>query len=266
MTYVATLWHVFLLVMRRLADNAIMKRFNSPPNWPAPPEGWVPPQDWQPDPSWPPAPADWVWWVEDASATTPPSAKKLPTHRKDDSSMKNSSTLRSDIQAAANRMASTFGAKRELNRLESELWDGETVSLITSGSYAGGVGLLVLTDRRLLFVAHGITGSKNEDFPLDKITSISFTTGMLLGSIDIHAGGNKSTITNISKSEGKDFVGTARASIGNLNQAPAHASAPAAAPAKSVAEQLQELKGLLDAGILTQEQFDAKAAPLIAQL
>ena len=45
----------------------MMLRFNPAPGWPTPPAGWAPPPDWQPDPSWPPAPADWHWWVDDAT-------------------------------------------------------------------------------------------------------------------------------------------------------------------------------------------------------
>lgn len=158
-------------------------------------------------------------------------------------------------------MTLSMGTKRELRRLEPELWDGETVTAITSGSYGGGVGLLVLTDRRLLFVAHGVLASKNEDYPLDRITSVTFTGGLLLGSIDIHAAGAKASITNVAKAEGKDFVATVR---GHLTSG---GPGPVATPgAKSVAEQLQDLKGLLDAGVLTQEQYDAKAGPLIAEL
>jgi hypothetical protein len=46
---------------------------------------------------------------------------------------------------------------------------------------------------------------------------------------------------------------------------PPAAPAPAAAPTSSVAEQLTQLKGLLDAGALTQEEFDAEKQKVLAQ-
>jgi hypothetical protein len=46
---------------------------------------------------------------------------------------------------------------------------------------------------------------------------------------------------------------------------PPPAPAPAAAPTSSVAEQLTQLKGLLDAGALTQEEFDAEKQKVLAQ-
>jgi hypothetical protein len=47
--------------------------------------------------------------------------------------------------------------------------------------------------------------------------------------------------------------------------APAPAAAPAAAaPAGGVTEQLTQLKGLLDSGVLTQAEFDAAKAKVLA--
>ena len=46
-------------------------------------------------------------------------------------------------------------------------------------------------------------------------------------------------------------------------QAPPEA-APAAAPAGGITEQLTQLKGLLDSGVLTQEEFDAAKAKALA--
>jgi membrane protease subunit (stomatin/prohibitin family) len=45
--------------------------------------------------------------------------------------------------------------------------------------------------------------------------------------------------------------------------APQYAPAPPAAPQKSVSEQLTELKQLLDAGVLTQPEFDAAKAKVL---
>lgn len=45
----------------------MVKKFNSPPNWPTPPVGFVPPPGWQPDPTWGPAPEGWKLWVDDRS-------------------------------------------------------------------------------------------------------------------------------------------------------------------------------------------------------
>ena len=47
-------------------------------------------------------------------------------------------------------------------------------------------------------------------------------------------------------------------------QAPAPAAPPAAAPAGGITEQLTQLKGLLDSGVLSQQEFDAAKAKVLA--
>jgi hypothetical protein len=51
-----------------------------------------------------------------------------------------------------------------------------------------------------------------------------------------------------------------------MQQQPAPAAAPvaAAAPAGGITEQLTQLKGLLDTGVLTQEEFEAAKAKALA--
>jgi hypothetical protein len=74
-------------------------------------------------------------------------------------------SLRPDIQAAKNKMQTRLGAGREMKRLTTYLWEGESVHLMAAGRYGGGTGLVVLTDRRLLFVMDGVMRQTIEDFP-----------------------------------------------------------------------------------------------------
>ena len=92
---------------------------------------------------------------------------------------------RPDIEQAKNRMATKFGGKRELRKLQEHIWPGETVERMATGAYGGGLGLLVMTDKRLIFLKEGMLSSTLEDFPFDKITSIQWSTGMLMGKIQI---------------------------------------------------------------------------------
>jgi len=63
-----------------------------------------------------------------------------------------SDELRPDIAAAKERMRTKLGAGKEIKKLLEHLHEGETVHTMLMGSYGRGQGLLVLTDRRLLFV------------------------------------------------------------------------------------------------------------------
>jgi hypothetical protein len=57
--------------------------------------------------------------------------------------------------------------------LPSILWKDEHIERLVQGSYGGGTGLLVSTNKRLVFVDKGMTKLKVEDFPYDKISSHS---------------------------------------------------------------------------------------------
>ena len=179
--------------------------------------------------------------------------------------------IRPDIAAAMSRMGTKIGAGKELRALPSELWPTETVMHLTSGTYSNGNGLLVVTDARILFLFMGVIRSMSEDFRYDRISSIEYKGGMLLATITVYVSNQKAVIQNVEKSLAKRIVDEVRATIHNP-QTPyvpvQQASGPAVAPpiGDSVADQLLKLKQLLDAGVLSQAEYDQKRSILIAQL
>jgi hypothetical protein len=74
--------------------------------------------------------------------------------------------LRPDIAAAVKGWK--YGGKREIKKLVEHLQEGETVDVIATGFYGGGKGIVVLTDRRLMFVKEGIMSKSSEDFPFSR--------------------------------------------------------------------------------------------------
>ena len=186
--------------------------------------------------------------------------------------------LRPDIAEAAGRMDTQMGAKREIRSLETQLWEGEQVQHLASGLYAGGTGLVALTDRRLLFYMDGRMKKASEDFPLEKISSVQWTSGMMLGSLTIFASGNKAEITNMSKVGGKLIADIIRNRLTLHPPAPAAqppAAPPVPAPVQTLApasgegdvfEALEKLGKLRDAGIVTAAEFEAKKAELLARI
>jgi hypothetical protein len=170
--------------------------------------------------------------------------------------------LRADVAAAKNKMRVKFGAGREIKRLTGHLWEGETVEQMTTGTYGKGTGLVALTDRRLLFIHEGVMSHSSEDFPMDKVSSVQWSAGMMTGEIVIFASGNKSEIKMVNKDDGKEIVDTIRHRISAQSDAPASPANSTTAPADPI-EQLKKLGELRDAGILTPEEFDAKKADLL---
>jgi Bacterial PH domain/Short C-terminal domain len=170
--------------------------------------------------------------------------------------------LRADIAAAKEKMRARVGAGREIKRLTRHLWEGETVDRLTMGAYGRGTGLVVLTDRRLLFVHEGVMSQSSEDFPMDKVSSVQWRSGMLLGEIVIFASGNKTEIKNVNKDDGKEIVDTIRHRISARSDTSPSSANSTTVPADPI-EQLKKLGELRDAGILTPEEFDAKKADLL---
>ena len=92
---------------------------------------------------------------------------------------------RPDIVAATARMSWKMGGKRELKKLAGHLHEGETVRFIAEGTYEHDQGIVVLTDVRLLFLFHGVTRQRKEDFPLDRISSVQTKSGMVKGEMKV---------------------------------------------------------------------------------
>jgi hypothetical protein len=182
-------------------------------------------------------------------------------------------SLRSDIQAAKDKMQTRFGAGREMKRLVSHLWEGELVELMAAGTYGAGQGLVVLTDRRLLFVMDGLTRQTIEDFPMDKISSVQWSSGMVMGTLTIFASGNKADIEQVNKKDGKQIADAVRGRLalpGQRPAAPQHAvHLPVAAPpvgGPDVYEQLRKLGELRELGVVTPEEFESKKRELLARI
>jgi Bacterial PH domain/Short C-terminal domain len=177
--------------------------------------------------------------------------------------------LRSDISAARDQMSYKLGSGREIKRLIEHLWEGESVERMLSGNYGKGAGLLVLTDRRLLFVKDGVMSKTSEDFPLEKVSSVQWSSGIALGTVTIFASGNKAEIGNVQKRDGKALVDRVRARLATQDAGPAAARESAAEPAAaagSITDQIRKLGELHDAGILTDDEFATKKAELLGRM
>lgn len=169
--------------------------------------------------------------------------------------------LRPDIQAAADRMDSKFGARREIRRLTGHLWEDETVLHLAGGFYGGGLGLVALTSRRLLFIREGWTGRATEDFPLDKLSSVQWNSGMVQGSLTVFASGNKAEIKQIVKADGARIADAIR----NRQAPPAPQAAVTPEPQQEpgLVDELTRLWDLVQQGALTRPEFEAAKARLL---
>lgn len=108
----------------------------------------------------------------------------------------------------------------ELGHLAGHLLQGEEVARIVGGTCGGGIGILVLTDRRVIFLRDGWTGQTFEDFPLEKVSSVQWTAGVMSGTLTIFTSGNKSAVTHMDKDTGKALADDVRATISGPGRPP----------------------------------------------
>ncbi|WP_319462517.1 SHOCT domain-containing protein [Micromonospora sp. RTP1Z1] len=171
---------------------------------------------------------------------------------------------RPDIVAAAARMGWRIGGKRELKMLAGHLYEGETVRSIAQGTYTGKQGILVLTDVRLLFLFHGVIGQAKEDFPLRSISSVKTKSGLGTGELSVFASGTSASISGIIKSDLEPLANAIRQELSSQ-----HTASPTASPPKAADDPydaLQKLASLRDAGVLTDEEFEAKKRDLLGRI
>jgi hypothetical protein len=178
--------------------------------------------------------------------------------------------VRPDIDAAAAKLSSTLGSKREIQRLPEVLWEGETVELLATGQYGGGAGLIAMTNLRLIFFKHGIMQQTVEDFPYGKISSVQWQGGMIMGALTVYTSGNRADIKQMPKDQGKAMADALRMHIAtgtSPGTPPAGpAGAAAAPPAQDVATRLATLDQLLAQGAITAEEHKERRARILDSL
>lgn len=208
--------------------------------------------------------------------------------------------MRADIAAAWGNLSNKVGKKRDIRKLPEYLNGGETVLTMTGGLVAGKNGLLVATDRRALFIAEGIMNHSFEDFPYDRITTVTSSRGLVFGKIVISTAGASRVVDQVDKGEAEAVAAVLRERVEATTReryapptrpqhyppppgagpqhhygppstgAPSHQAAPTpSAPGEpqqagfSVAAELRDLAALRDQGVLTNEEFEDQKARLL---
>lgn len=181
----------------------------------------------------------------------------------EDSANSRLNEIKSHIQSLGLDNVSSYLGRKEIKELPEILVNNEKVNNIIQGTYNNGQGILISTDRRLIFIDKGMLyGLKVEDFPLDKITSIQYETGLLLGKVKIHTSSNMATIDNVEKGSARKFAEFVR---DKLSQ-PISQSITQKTSEPNALEQLEKLAKLKESGIITEEEFAEQKKKLLEKL
>lgn len=164
--------------------------------------------------------------------------------------------LRPDIAAAYARVHNDYGMKRELATLAEWVEPDERVDELAGGALRGtGDGLLVLTDRRIVFVFRGLVTSALREFHLGLVTSIGLAGGLVFSTINLTVAGASQAIGNVDKTDADRMVRSVRAAVGALQPT-----------SRQVLDLVARLSQLHDAGALTDAEFTAKKTELLSRL
>ena len=161
------------------------------------------------------------------------------------------------------------GYKKNLVAVEEHLDAGETIQQICYGVFkikmlghdSANNGIFLVTEKRAMLFGKKLFGYDMESFPLSKVTAIEMSKGMWGKKIALKMSGNSAEMTTIFEGDPDALVKYIREHMGEMA---APASAPS--PAEDIPAQIQKLAALKDQGILTEEEFSAKKAELLAKM
>lgn len=151
---------------------------------------------------------------------------------------------------------------REILKLPELIQQDETIKYATSGFYDTNTSsvLIVVTNKRILFENKKLLfGSQNTEIPLEMVNDISYNSGMLMAKVSITSGTKDHKISQVSKKTVTQLVDTIR----HETELAKHPNEQQSSQSPSDIEQIKGLKDLLDSGILTQEEFEAKKKQIL---
>lgn len=152
--------------------------------------------------------------------------------------------------------------RREFKKLPELLEEDELLQHCAQGRYRKKQGLVVATDRRVMFIEEGVVRSNLEDFRFENITSVQSGKKLAFGKLMIYVAGNAAEIDNIvPKNMGIALGDYVRQQMGTISQV---AAQPAAS--ESSLDKLKKLGELKEAGVISEEEFNDQKAKLLESI
>jgi hypothetical protein len=160
-----------------------------------------------------------------------------------------------------------IGTFRQDKLMPEETIEAQLDGWLDKPSGQGGVirhnGQFVLTNKRACFYSKAPFEEIFETIPLSKITSVETSSLMGYRVLRLHTAHDDLEFKTL---EPKVLFDTLLAHLERLRNQPAGGSVAPAASAESITDQIKKLGELRDAGFLTNDEFNAKKAELLARL
>lgn len=173
-----------------------------------------------------------------------------------------------------------FGTKKEVGVLPKYLEPSEVVFALTNGlmrqtstSNSTDIGintwLVVLTSERFLFLDHALLTKSvdSQSIRHDRVQAVTASQGWLMGKIGVDIGSRTVVIDNCPKATVVPIAQLANKWLGVLQKRRDAASGQrSGGGATSVADEIKKLADLYSHGLLTQAEFSAAKARLLASM
>lgn len=155
--------------------------------------------------------------------------------------------------------------KKEIKALPNILNNDEVIKYATSGLVDNNTVFIVCTNARILFLDKGMFyGIKSTEIPLDMVNSVSYSKGLVLGNISITNGAKTTLVKQIKKETAPIMADTIKAQAKVYKQ---NLHNPQVQPQKQSMDDmivdLKKLKTLVDSGVITKDDFDAKKKKML---
>ena len=151
---------------------------------------------------------------------------------------------------------------REFQILPEVLFEDELPIGVLSGSLDGSLGLLLATDRRLMFVDKKFLSARVEDFRYDNVNAIQYELKMTSGVVTIVSSGISMKIENVMpKEQVHGFCSKVRERLEtNPTNENEHRDTKVAL---DVVDALERLGHLREKGLITDDEFEIQKRRLL---
>lgn len=157
----------------------------------------------------------------------------------------------------------TFGVKKEMKALTSLLDPDEEILYANTGMIDVNTNLMVCTSKRVLLIDKGMLfGIKSTEILFPDIVHISYKKGLMFGEISMQTvGGTTIKVEQAMKAYTEPMVKVIKEQMEKFKNVPNQVEETNSS--LDVTEEIRKYKGLLDDGIITEEEFNNKKAELL---
>lgn len=156
-----------------------------------------------------------------------------------------------------------------LKQAQEHLKPNEEVKTYVMGAYETEImgqdsvrnGIFIATNERIVFFAKKLTGYDLESFPLENISSMEVSKGMMGHKISFFASGNKVKMKWINKGEIQKFIDYIRENIGKKEAAATNKVQTN--NSNDEYDQIKKLAELKEEGLITEEEFNEKKRQIL---